>query len=132
MRGNGRRLALLGGVLSAVVTLLGAGAARAASELADAAMNGDTAAVQRLLEQHADVNAAQADGATALQWAVYRGDVATATALIKAGASVKQANRDGATPLSLACQNGSRRSRRACCSMRAPTPTRLWRTVRPR
>jgi ankyrin repeat protein len=98
---------LLGGVLSAVMTLLCAGAARAASELADAAMNGDTAAVQRLLEQHADVNAAQADGATALQWAIYRGDLATAAALIKAGASVKQANRDGATPLSLACQNGS-------------------------
>jgi ankyrin repeat protein len=99
---------LLGGVFGAVAASLGAaGAARAASELADAAMNGDAAAVQKLLEKHVDANAAQADGATALQWAVYRGDLATATALVKAGASVTQANRDGATPLSLACQAGS-------------------------
>jgi ankyrin repeat protein len=89
------------------VSLAAAGSARAASELADAAMNGDAKAVAKLLEQHADVNSAQADGATALQWAVYRGDVATAKALVKAGASVTQANRDGATPLSLACQDGS-------------------------
>jgi len=108
LRTNGRRIAWLGGVSSAVVAALGvAGPARAGSELADAAMNGDAATVQKLLEKHADVNAAQADGATALQWAVYRNDLATATALVKAGASVKQANRDGATPLSLACQNGS-------------------------
>ena len=107
MSRNGR-LALLGGVLSAVAAAFApAGAASAASELADAAMAGDAATVQKLLEQHADVNASQADGATALQWAVYRGDLATATALVKAGASVTQANRDGATPLSLACQNGS-------------------------
>ena len=32
------------------------------------------AAVQKLIEQHADVNAAQADGATALHWAVFRSD----------------------------------------------------------
>jgi len=94
--------------MGAVAVSLGApAAANAASELADAEMNGDAAAVQKLLEKHADVNAAQADGATALQWAVYRNDLATATALVKAGASVKQANRDGATPLSLACQNGN-------------------------
>ena len=36
------------------------------SGLADAVMKGDTAAVRMLLQQHADVNASQADGATAL------------------------------------------------------------------
>jgi len=93
---------------AAVVVSLGAlGLARAATDLADAAMNGDAKAVDKLLEQHVDVNAAQADGATALQWAVYRGDVSTTRALIKAGASVTQANRDGATPLSLACESGN-------------------------
>jgi uncharacterized protein len=79
---------------------------QAASPIADAAMHGDAAAVRQLIEQRADLNAAQPDGATALHWAVFRGDVATATALVKAGASVRQANRDGATPLSLACENG--------------------------
>jgi uncharacterized protein len=90
-----------------VVSLGSVGLARAGTELADAAMNGDAKAVETLLEHHVDVNAAQADGATALQWAIYRGDVATARALIQAGAAVTQANRDGATPLSLACETGN-------------------------
>ena len=109
MTRNCRRLPLRAGLWAgaAVVSLGTVGLARAATELADAAMNGDAKAVETLLEQHADVNGAQADGATALQWAVYRDDVATARALVKAGASVKQANRDGATPLSLACENGN-------------------------
>ncbi|HET8699418.1 MAG TPA: ankyrin repeat domain-containing protein, partial [Gammaproteobacteria bacterium] len=92
---------------AALAILLGAGAAQAASEIADAAMNGDAAAVLELIDAHADVNAPQPDGATALQWAIYKGDLATAKALVKAGASVTQANREGATPLSLACQNGN-------------------------
>ena len=96
---------------AAVAVLLGAAgsaaADRAASPIADAAMKGDAAAVANLIDQRADVNAAQTDGATALHWAVYRGDVATATALLKAGASVKQPNREGVTPLSLACQSGN-------------------------
>jgi uncharacterized protein len=94
----------------AVAVLLGAAGSAAAldtaSPIADAAMKGDNAAVKQLIDQRADVNAAQTDGATALHWAVYRGDVATATALLKAGAAVKQPNREGVTPLSLACQGG--------------------------
>jgi ankyrin repeat protein len=92
---------------TALAVLLGPGAAQGASEIADAAMSGDAAAVLKLIDEHADVNAIQSDGATALQWAIYRGDLATAKALVKAGASVTQANREGATPLSLACQNGN-------------------------
>jgi ankyrin repeat protein len=77
------------------------------SEVADAAMAGDTAAVRKLLAQHADVNAVQADGATALHWAVYREDLDTANLLIRAGGNVKVANREGVTPLALACMNGN-------------------------
>jgi len=109
VRQNGRRATALTGVLASAVALLGSAVAAetaGVSPVADAAMHGDSAAVRQLIEQHADVNAAQADGATALHWSVYRGDVATAMALIKAGASVKQPNREGATPLSLACQGG--------------------------
>src|SRR3982751_6047609 len=85
------------------ITTLGA----ARSDVADAVMRGDTAAVRALLTQKADVNAPQADGATALHWAVYREDRATTDLLIQAGAQVKVANREGATPLSLACLNGN-------------------------
>jgi len=44
------------------------------SEVAEAASRGDRAALQKLVEQKADVNAPQADGATALHWAVFRSD----------------------------------------------------------
>ncbi len=70
-------------------------------------MNADRVAVQSLLAQKADVNAAQADGATAIQWAVYRDDLDMAEKLIAAGADIKLANREGATPLYLASMHGS-------------------------
>ena len=89
------------GVLLGVTSL---GAAR--SDVADAAMAGDTAAVRTLLDKRADVNATQADGATALHWAAYRQDLEMANLLIRAGANVKAANREGFTPLALACVNG--------------------------
>jgi ankyrin repeat protein len=90
--------------LGLVLAMASLGAAR--SDVADAVMGGDAAAVRTLLAHHADVNVAQADGATALHWAVYREDLETATLLIRAGANVKAANREGVTPLVLACMNG--------------------------
>jgi uncharacterized protein len=77
------------------------------SPLADAAMNGDRAAVRSLLQRKADVNAPQADGATALEWAAYRDDLELADLLISAGANPKMANREGATALQLASLRGS-------------------------
>jgi len=94
----------------ATLTLVACGLASAAyadSPVADAAMKGDPAAVQRLLQEKADPNAPQADGATALQWAAYRDDLALADGLIAAGANPKLANRDGATALELASTRGS-------------------------
>ena len=79
----------------------------ATSEVANAVMRGDTAAVRALLAQKAAVNATQADGATALHWAVYRADPALTDLLLQAGANPKVANREGATPLSLAGLNGN-------------------------
>jgi ankyrin repeat protein len=80
--------------------------AAGSSEVADAVMRGDQTAVQKLVEQHADVNAPQADGATALHWAVFRSDKPMVDLLIRAGANAKAANREGATPLWLASING--------------------------
>jgi uncharacterized protein len=79
----------------------------AGSDVADAVMKGDTAAVRKLLLAKADANAPQVDGATALHWAVYRDNVEIADLLLKAGANVKTANREGTTPLFMAALYGN-------------------------
>lgn len=101
-----RTLTFLLGVATLIGMSFAALAAAGRSDVADAAMRGDKAAVRALILQKVDVNAPQADGATALHWAVYRGDKETADLLIHSGANVKAANREGATPLWLACVNG--------------------------
>jgi ankyrin repeat protein len=78
----------------------------AGSDVADAVMKGDSAAVRKLLLAKSDVNAPQVDGATALHWAVYRDDVEMADLLLKAGANVRAANREGTTPLFMAALYG--------------------------
>jgi ankyrin repeat protein len=78
----------------------------AQSEVADAAMQRNAAAVQHLIQEGFDVNARQADGATALHWAAYYGEVALAALLLDAGADVTAANRNGSTPLWLAASRG--------------------------
>ena len=82
---------------------------RGRSDVADAV---DARATRRpcatLLEQHADVNAPQADGATALHWAVYRGPIKRWSELLiqRRRERRRLANREGATPLWLASING--------------------------
>jgi ankyrin repeat protein len=84
------------------IALFGAGR----SDVADAVMHGDKAAVRKLIEQHADVSAPQPDGATGLHWAVFRSDKVMVDILLRAGANPKAANREGSTPLWLASVNG--------------------------
>src|SRR5215470_13853109 len=72
------------------------------SDVADAAMKSDKAALRTLIQQKVDVNAPQVDGATALHWAVYHLDLETVDLLIKAGAKADVKNREGITPLHLA------------------------------
>jgi ankyrin repeat protein len=79
----------------------------AGSDVADAVMRGDSAAVRALLSKKADVNAKQTDGATALHWAVYREDVATTDLLLQAGANPRVTNSEGFTPLALASLGGN-------------------------
>src|SRR5262245_37156058 len=85
----------------------GTAAAAGKSDVADAVMNGDAAALRKLLDQKADVNAPQLDGATALHWAVHRGELETANRLIAAGARIDVANRNGFTPLAMASLYGN-------------------------
>ena len=77
------------------------------TRLADAVMQSDRDAVRTLLQQKADVNAAQVDGMTALHWAARQNDIETVRALIKAGAKVAVSTRYGVTPVYLAAANGN-------------------------
>src|SRR3954470_22412764 len=100
---RGQRVGYVGVMLMcATVMTVGAG-----SDVADAVMKGDTAAVRKLLLAKADVNTPQVDGATALHWAVYRDDLATTDLLLKAGAHVNTPNREGTTPLFMAALYGN-------------------------
>ena len=93
---------------AAVLACLGAGLRAASSQVADAAMRGDAAALKTLLSKRGvDVNATQTDGATALHWAVYHDDAAMLDQLLRAGAKPDVANRVGMTPLAMAALYGS-------------------------
>lgn len=94
------------GIGLCVAALLGAG--ERDTRLAQAAAQDDIDAVRTLLQQHADVNAAQNDGATALHWAAQKGDLEMVRMLLAAGANVKAETRIGSiTPLFLAAASGS-------------------------
>jgi len=97
---------LSGRLLSIVVSVLVMGAAPNLPMIT-AARNTDREAIRRLIQEKADVNAAEPDGTTALHWASYRDDGESAELLIKAGANVNAANDLGATPLWNASLNGS-------------------------
>lgn len=98
-----KNLAALGVALMVAVTPAGAPDA----PVADAAQRDDVEAVHALLEQGADVNAAQGDGMTALHWAADHGDAAMTDVLLNAGANVDAITRLGAfTPLHLAAEGG--------------------------
>ena len=84
-----------------------AGLSAASTDVANAAMGKNRDLVRSLIQQKADVNAAQADGTTALHWAAHWDDLEMADLLIRAGANAKAANREMATPLYVASVNGS-------------------------
>jgi len=94
---------LVAGVLASAMV-----AAQAQAPVADAAMQGDRAAVKALLQQGGDVNAAQGDGMTGLHWAAMKNDAELAQMLVYAGANVKATTRLGSnTPLVVASRNGN-------------------------
>jgi uncharacterized protein len=73
--------------------------ALAESPLADAIESGRRDAALELIEEGADVAAAQGDGTTPLHWAAYQLDTDLVKRLIARGARANTANRYGATPL---------------------------------
>jgi ankyrin repeat protein len=97
--------------LAAAIVILALCPAPAAANtgvpLVDAASRGDVAAVRRLIEQRADVNAARVDGMTPLHAAVHADRLDVADTLLRAGAKAAATDRYGVTPLYLACVNGN-------------------------
>ena len=76
-------------------------------EVVAAAKSGDQAALEKLLQKHANVRSAEPDGTTALHWAVRAGNTSMTQLLLRAGADANAMNRYGITPLSLAASAGS-------------------------
>jgi len=91
----------------AIALALSASTVGAAPELADAVMNNDGSAIDRLLASGADVNEGQGDDTTALHWAIYQDNVDLVARLLVAGADTSAMTRLGATPLYLAAENGN-------------------------
>jgi ankyrin repeat protein len=76
--------------------------------VAAAAQAREVANVRTLLQQGADVNAAQGDGMTALHWAGMNGDAELASMLLYAGANWRATTRlGGYLPVHLAAQSGA-------------------------
>jgi ankyrin repeat protein len=89
------RLLLLGALCS-----LTFGTALADSMLADSIQSGRRLEALALIEEGADVNAAQGDGTTPLHWAVYKFDLPLVERLLASGANADAVNRYGSSPLS--------------------------------
>ncbi|MDT8397538.1 MAG: ankyrin repeat domain-containing protein [Pseudomonadales bacterium] len=78
-----------------------------ASNIADAAMNGDAANIRELIALGVDIDEPQSTGATALHWVVQRNELTLVQQLLRAGANPSIANRLGIPPLQLAAVNGN-------------------------
>jgi ankyrin repeat protein len=89
-------------ILSAVAV-----AAQSTPPIVAAVQANDITAVQSLIRQRVNVNAAEADGTAALHWAARADNAEMVRTLIRAGGDVKLANRHGITALQLAAVNGS-------------------------
>ena len=105
MASSPRRLACW----ACVIGLLAIDLSSASDALVQAVRDGDRARTAALIEQGADVNAANPAGATALHWAAHVNDLDILQLLLQAGANVNVANVYGATPLALACLNANGR-----------------------
>jgi ankyrin repeat protein len=96
------RIASLIPLASSLATL-----ASAKVPLVDAVQAQDSVFAAKLIEQKANVNAAEPDGTTALHWAAHHRDSGMVDRLLKAGANPKVVNQYGASPLTEAAASGS-------------------------
>jgi ankyrin repeat protein len=95
-------------------------------ELIEAARNGDSESVARLVMESVDVNFAEQDGTTALHWAAHRNDMGIADLLLVAEADVDVSNDYGVSPVYLACTNRSGEMVRKLLDAGADPNATLW------
>lgn len=95
------------GSLALVLLFPLSGISASVPALVEAARDGNTAAVRRLLQSGADPRLPGPDGTTALHWAAERGDAPSVAALLAKGADPNQVNRYGVAPLRGAVVSGS-------------------------
>jgi ankyrin repeat protein len=93
--------------LCAALVSFASATAWAAGELADAIESGRRVAAIELIEEGADVNAAQGDGTTPLHWAAYKLDLELVRLLLERGAKADVQNRYAASPLAEAVKAGN-------------------------
>jgi ankyrin repeat protein len=89
-----------------IVTVNNSSSAAMDKELLDAAKEGKTQEVQRLIEAGADLSTKDGSGLTALHLASWNGHRATAAVLLEAGAPVHAKSNYGSTPLHAASDKG--------------------------
>jgi ankyrin repeat protein len=94
-------------LLAVAAVLIASTSATAGDSLFDAVKVGDTAAIEQLLENGAEVNSRARDQATPLIEAAFRGEHEIAALLIANGADVMARNAGGFTPLHAAAYSGS-------------------------
>lgn len=102
-----RKTVCTAAALAALASLAASSTAFANGRLAELVQNGQREAALKLIEQGADVNAAQGDGTTPLHWAAYRLDQELVRLLLERGADADAQNRYGSTPLAEAVKAGN-------------------------
>jgi ankyrin repeat protein len=96
-------------MLAASLIALGVCGPASAQSIVAAAKARDFATALHLIDEGADVNAAEEDGTTALHWAVHYDDPEFATRLVTAGADVTAVNDYGSSPMTEAAIIGDPR-----------------------
>jgi ankyrin repeat protein len=102
-----RRILFLTGLIAALSGALFASETVKANSVLDAVKTGNTAAVQKALQQRGDPNEADAEGTSALHWAALEDRPEMVEALTAAGANPNAKNVYGRTPLAIALDHAN-------------------------
>src|ERR1051326_3541263 len=101
------KLPFLAGLIAVLSGSLFASETMKADSVLDAVRTGNTAAVQKALQQQGDANEVDAEGTSALHWAALEDRLELVEALTAAGANPNTKNIYGRTPLAIALDHAN-------------------------